>query len=133
MIHWLLIYAAVIGTILVMDFFWLGKIAKNFYADQLGSLKLDTFKVLPAALFYLLFAAGLVILAVRPEQTQTAIGTAAFHGGVLGFIAFGTYNMTNYATLKRWPIKMSVIDWPWGTALSALAATSGAVVNQLLA
>lgn len=132
MTHWLLIYAAVIGAILVMDFFWLGFIAKRFYADQLGDLKLEKFKAIPAAAFYLLYAAGLVILAVRPEQSHTPIATAAFHGAVVGFIAFGTYNTTNYATLKRWPIKMSAVDWPWGTFLSAIAATSGAFANTLL-
>ncbi len=132
MIDWLLIYLAVIGTIFTADFIWLGLVAKRFYADQLGQLKLEKIKAAPAAGFYLLFAAGLVILAVRPEQEQTSVGSAAVYGAVVGFIAYGTYNITNYATLKRWPIKMSAVDWPWGTALSALAATSGAAVNTLL-
>ncbi len=130
--HWLLIYLAVIGTILIIDAVWLGVVAKKFYADQLGSLMRKDIKAVPALLFYLLFAVGLVVLAVRPEQAHTPIGTAAFHGGMVGFIGYGTYNMTNYATLKDWPIKMTTVDWPWGTGLSALAAAVGAFVKSVL-
>jgi len=57
---------------------------------------------------------------------------AAFHGGLVGFVAYGTYNMTNYATLKDWPIRMTAVDWPFGTGLSALAATVGNYVKVTL-
>lgn len=129
MLDWLMIYGAVIGTILIADIIWLGLIAKTFYANQLGELMLDNFKVVPAMAFYLLFAVGLVILAVRPGDSTVSLGQSAFYGGVAGFIAYGTYNMTNYATLKRWPLKMTWVDWPWGTGLSALAAFAGAYVK----
>jgi len=132
MLNWLLIYAAVIGTILVFDVFWLGLIARKFYANQLGTLMTKQVKALPALAFYLLFAVGLVILAVRPNDAATTIGHSAFLGAVVGFIAYGTYNMTNYATLRDWPIKMTAVDWPVGTALSALAAAMGAYVNQIV-
>lgn len=133
MLAWVLIYCSVIGTILVIDAIWLGVVAKTFYADQLGGLMRKDIKALPALVFYLLFAVGLVILAVRPSEASTSTGIAAFHGGLVGFIAYGTYNMTNYATLNNWPIKMTAIDWPWGTALSALAATVGSYVKAALA
>lgn len=129
---WLLIYAAVISTILVFDGFWLGLIAKKFYANQLGSLMIKKVKALPALAFYLLFAVGLVILAVRPEDATNTLGNCAFLGAVVGFIAYGTYNMTNYATLRDWPIKMTAVDWPIGTGLSALASTMGFLVKQAL-
>ena len=129
MLVWALIYASVIGTILVADAIWLGVIAKKFYANQLGHLMRPDIKAIPALAFYLLFAVGLVILAVRPTNASAPIATIAFHGGLIGFIAYGTYNMTNYATLKDWPIKMTAIDWPWGTALSALAAVMGGYVK----
>ena len=129
---WVLIYAAVIGTILIFDVFWLGLIAKRFYADQLGSLMRKPVLAAPALLFYLLYAVGLVILAVRPNDAATSVANSAFLGAVVGFVAYGTYNMTNYATLKHWPIKMTAVDWPIGTGLSALACTVGAYVKQLL-
>ena len=132
MLNWLLIYAAVIGTILVFDVFWLGLIARKFYANQLGTLMIKKVKALPALAFYLLFAVGLVILAVRPNDAANTISHSAFLGAVVGFIAYGTYNMTNYATLRDWPIKMTAVDWPVGTALSALAAAMGAYVNHLI-
>lgn len=131
--NWLLIYAAVIATILVFDAFWLGLIARRFYANQLGTLMRKDVKALPALAFYLLFALGLVILAVRPEDATTSLGHSAFLGAVVGFIAYGTYNMTNYATLRDWPIKMTAVDWPIGTGLSAFAATMGAYVKQIVA
>ncbi len=127
---WFLIYAAVIATILVFDAFWLGLIAKKYYATQLGSLMRKKVKAVPALAFYLLFAVGLVILAVRPEDGLTTVANSAFLGAVVGFIAYGTYNMTNYATLRDWPIKMTAVDWPIGTGLSALAATMGAFVKH---
>ena len=126
---WLLVYVCVIGTILVVDAVWLGMVAKKFYANQLGNLMRPDIKALPSLAFYLLFAAGLVILAVRPDDASTSIREAAFLGGLVGFIAYGTYNMTNYATLKDWPIKMTAVDWPFGTALSALAAIVGRYVR----
>ena len=129
MLTWALIYASVIGTILMVDAIWLGVVAKKFYANQLGSLMRPDIKAMPALAFYLLFAVGLVILAVRPNEASISLSTVAFHGGIVGFIAYGTYNMTNYATLKDWPIKMSAVDWPCGTALSALAATVGGYVK----
>jgi len=119
--------------ILVVDAIWLGLVAKKFYADQLGSLMRQDIKALPAVAFYLLFAVGLVILAVRPEQTDTALLPAALYGALIGFIAYGTYNMTNYATLNDWPIKMTLVDWPWGTGISALAAAVGAYVKSIIA
>jgi len=133
MAHWILIYLSVIATILVIDGVWLGLIAKRFYADQLGSMMRKDIKALPAVLFYLLFAVGLVIIAVRPEQDATTLVSTAIYGGLVGFIAYGTYNMTNYATLKGWPVKMTLVDWPWGTGLSALASAMGGLVKNLLA
>lgn len=133
MLAWVLIYFSVIGTILVIDAIWLGVIAKKFYASQLGDLMRQNFKALPAVAFYLLFAVGLVVLAVRPNDESASIASIAFHGGLVGFIAYGTYNMTNYATLNNWPIKMTCVDWPWGTALSALAATAGGYVKAVVA
>ena len=132
MLAWFLIYVSIIATILVIDAIWLGVVAKKFYANQLGSLMRQDIKALPAVAFYLLFAVGLVILAVRPADASTTMGLSALYGALVGFIAYGTYNMTNYATLNNWPIKMSCIDWPWGTALSALAAVVGSYVKLTL-
>jgi len=131
MTQWILIYLSVIGTILLVDGLWLGLVAKQFYTNQLGHLMRSDIKAAPAVVFYLLFAAGLVVLAVRPDES-IPLTSIAFYGGIVGFIAYGTYNMTNYSTLNRWPIKMTLIDWPWGTGLSSLAAVVGGYTKTLL-
>jgi len=125
MLSWIAAYCAVIGTIVVIDGLWLGLIAKRFYADQLGALMRKDVKALPAIVFYLLFVGGLLVLAVKPGIDSASPVVAAGYGGLVGFIAYGTYNMTNYATLENWPLRMSLVDWPWGTALAALASAMG--------
>lgn len=120
-------YGAAIAAFLVIDGLWLGLVAKNFYADHLGDLLRKDFLVLPGALFYLLFTAGLVFLAVRPGQPELSLTNIALHGAVVGLVAYGTYDLTNLATLKDWPVLVTVVDLTWGTVLAASVSVSAAV------
>ena len=129
---YLVAYAAAIGAFLILDGLWLGLIAKNFYAEQLSAHLRKDFQVFPAVAFYLIFTAGLVFLAVRPDQTDLSLMNIAFYGAVVGLLAYGTYDMTNLATLRDWPLKVSLIDWAWGTALSSVVAVCSAVVTRIL-
>lgn len=79
-------------------------------------------RLIPAALFYLTFAAGLAFFAVMPNLAGGSLVSAASYGAGLGFVAYGTYDATNHATLKDFPLSITVIDWSWGTALSATTA-----------
>ncbi len=124
---YLIAYAAAVVAFLIIDGIWLGLVAKNFYADHLGDLLRKNFLVLPGALFYLAYTAGLVFLAVRPGQPDLSLANVAFYGAVVGFLAYGTYDMTNLATLRDWPVIVSVVDLMWGTVLSASVATASAV------
>jgi len=81
----------------------------------------------PAGIFYLLYSAGIVLLAVRPGQSDLSLLNVAFYGAVVGFIAYGTYDVTNFATIKNWPPLMSVVDLVWGTAISSVVAVAGAM------
>ena len=128
---YLVAYAAAIGAFLILDGLWLGLIAKNFYAEQLSAHLRKDFQVFPAVAFYLIFTAGLVFLAVRPDQTDLSLMNIAFYGAVVGLLAYGTYDMTNLATLRDWPLKVSLIDWAWGTALSSVVAVCSAVVTRI--
>lgn len=126
-------YLSSLLTFLVIDAVWLGLIAKKFYANQLGSLMREDILFLPAGVFYLLYSAGVVLLAVRPEQPNLSLLNVAFYGGVVGFIAYGTYDVTNLATVKNWPPLMSFVDLVWGTAISSLVAVAGALAARNLA
>jgi uncharacterized membrane protein len=121
----LVAYVAAAVVFLGLDFVWLGLVAKSTYRSWIGHLMRDEIHAVAAVLFYLVYVVGLVIFAVAPALKDTAWQTAALYGALFGFFAYGTYELTNYATLKNWPFAMVVVDMAWGTALSAAAATVG--------
>jgi uncharacterized membrane protein len=111
-----------------IDFIWLGFVARNFYARQLGELLLPQPKLLAAGLFYLVYALGLAHFAVLPGLRGGGWTVALGQGAVLGFVAYATYDLSNLATLKGWPIPMTVVDLVWGTVLSAAVAAGACAV-----
>jgi len=128
----LLAYAGTFLTLLVCDGIWLGLVARNFYRDQLGALMLPSPNLAVAALFYLFFAAAVVVLAVLPALSAGSIATALLHGAILGLAAYGTYDITNLATLRNWPLTMSLIDMAWGTLLTGVTAVGGYLAVRIL-
>lgn len=127
--RFLVAYGATVVAFLVIDGVWLGVVARSFYANQLGGLMRDNIVVAPAALFYLVYAAGLVFLAVRPGS-DVSLWSVAGYGALVGLLAYGTYDMTNWSTLKNWPAAISLVDMSWGTVLSASAAVLGALAAR---
>jgi len=117
-------YAATAVALLVIDMVWLGVIAKPLYQQGIGHLMAPQPRLWAAALFYLLYPGGLVLFAVLPnsraEWPQTALMGAAF-----GLFAYATYDLTNLATLRDWPLGLSLIDTLWGAAVSAVASSAG--------
>lgn len=130
---YLIAYGSAVLAFLIIDGLWLGVMAKTFYTSQLGDLLRKNFLILPAGLFYLAYTAGLVFLAVRPTMTQLPITNVALYGAIVGFLAYGTYDMTNLATLRSWPVLVSVVDIAWGTTLSASVATISALCVRYFA
>ena len=124
--NYLIAYGAAIVAFLIIDGIWLGLVAKNFYANNLGELLRKDFLVLPGVIFYLMFTAGLVFLAVRPGQPDISLLNIALHGAVVGLLAYGTYDLTNLSTLRSWPPILSIVDMAWGTVLSASVSLSSA-------
>jgi uncharacterized membrane protein len=116
------------GLILgVLDGLWLGIIAREWIFQQLGELRRSDVQIVPAVAFYLLYSAGLGFFAVAPALESGDWMKAAMLGGFLGMIAYGTYDLTNWAVMKNWPVAMSLVDIVWGTVLSA-ASAAGAVL-----
>ncbi len=117
-------YAAVFLTMLVLDALWLGVVAKSIYADGMGALMSSSPNLWAAAAFYLLFPVGLLVFAVLP-QADSLVWKAALMGALFGFFAYSTYDLTNLAVIKDWPLGLTFVDMAWGSMVSAIAATAG--------
>jgi len=123
--QYLLAYSLTLVAFLGIDAVWLGVIAKNLYKDNLGHLMAAKPSLLPAAIFYLLYVAGIMILAVHPALEKGSLSKAVLLGAVFGGIAYATYDLTNAATLKNWPLKITILDILWGAVLTAVVAAIG--------
>ncbi len=118
-------YGVTLAAFLVIDLIWLGIVARGFYVSNLGPLLRDNPMIAPAAVFYLFYVAGIVWFAVSPALADGQWRTAAINGVILGLLAYGTYDMTNLATLKGWPWQVSVVDMIWGGVITGVSATLG--------
>ena len=118
-------FIATLAALLAIDALWLLVLMRPTYQHYLGSLMLAEPKLVPAAAFYLLYTVGLTVFAVVPALRKHDWRTAALLGGLLGLVAYGTYDLTNLATLRDWAWQLSLIDMAWGAVLSALAAVAG--------
>lgn len=115
-------YLATLIVFVAIDFVWLSTMADRLYRPMIGDLLAPGFQLAPAVAFYLIYAAGLTFLAVRPGLLAGSLGTAALYGAILGFTAYATYDLTNQSTLRNWPTILTIADLVWGTLLSAIAA-----------
>ena len=122
---YLIAYGATLIAFVVLDFIWLSRMSEFLYRPVMGDMVLQTFRLSPALVFYLGYAAGLVFLAVHPALVLGDWKSALVHGALTGLMAYGTYDLTNQATLKNWSTLLTVTDLAWGTALSAAASVAG--------
>ena len=126
----LIAYVATLLTFLLLDGIWLGLLMAPTYRELLGSLMLEKPLLLPAAVFYCLYVIGCVVFVVLPALSWQR---AAKLGALLGLVAYGTYDLTNWATLRDWSVQVSLMDWAWGTVATAVACTVGYLVAKRLA
>jgi uncharacterized membrane protein len=116
-----------------IDAVWLGLIAKQFYGKYLGHLLSPTPNFAAAGIFYLLFIVGILVFAVIPGLNQSSVSKAIILGALFGLITYATYDLTNLATLKDWPLLVTVVDLIWGTVLSAsVAGITAAIAQKIL-
>lgn len=126
--HYIAAYVAAVIVFFTIDLIWLGSIASGFYEEQIGHLRGEELNVPAAVVFYLVYIAGILIFAVKPALASESLKLALMYGALFGFFCYATYDFTNYATLKNWPLKMVVVDIMWGTFLTAVVATAAAWV-----
>jgi uncharacterized membrane protein len=119
-------------SMLVLDMIWLGFIAKPLYQEGIGHLMAPNPNVAVAALFYIVYAAGLVFFAVVPGARSPGWSATLGLGAFFGLVAYATYDLSNLATLRGWPPGLAAIDIAWGTVISAAAASCGRLAMQWL-
>ena len=123
-------YAFTLIVFFGLDLLWLGVVARNFYASQLGSLMRENINFVAAGGFYLAYVAGIVFFAIAPALAEGSWQKSALNGALLGLIAYGTYDMTNVATLRNWPITMSMVDLAWGGLITGVSAVLGFALTR---
>ncbi len=121
-------YVATLAAFTLIDLVWLGVVAKDFYRRELGPLMADPINWTAGLAFYAIFAVGIVIFAVQPALAAGGTMRAGLVGAMFGFFAYATYDLTNLATTKGFPLKMALVDMVWGAILTGLAAAIGTAV-----
>lgn len=117
------LYAIALPVFFVIDMIWLGLVARNFYRDQIGFLMKDNINWTAAIVFYLLFIAGLVVFVIGPAFEKGSWKYALLYGAAFGLITYATYDLTNLATIKDWPLTVTLVDLAWGAVLAGSVST----------
>ncbi|MDQ3076208.1 MAG: DUF2177 family protein [bacterium] len=113
------LYLITLPVFFLFDMIWLGVVAKNFYAKQIGFLLRPNVNWTAAIVFYLLFIVGLVLFVITPALEKHSLMHALLFGALFGLITYATYDLTNLATMKDWPMLITFVDLAWGMFLSA--------------
>lgn len=117
--NYLKLYLVALAAFLLLDFAWLGFIAKGFYQEQIGFLMARQIRWGAAFLFYALYILGLLVFVISPALKGHNSTSPLLYGALLGLIAYATYDLTNLATIEGWPVKVVVFDLIWGAFISA--------------
>jgi uncharacterized membrane protein len=130
-LQYIYIYLLTVPVFFAIDLIWLGVVARGFYQGQLGHL-LGPVNWTAAIVFYLLYIVGILIFAVIPGLEAQSLARATILGAVFGFMAYATYELTNYALIKDWPFLVVWVDIAWGTVLTGAVAAGGYYLAKLL-
>ena len=123
-------YLVTTGIFLLIDAIWLGLVAPKLYKANIGHLMAEKPNLIAAGVFYLLYIAALLFFVIDPALIKASVWQAVWTGAFLGLVMYATYDLTNLATLRNWPLKITVIDLAWGTFITA--ATSGIVTRVFI-
>lgn len=126
------LYLVSLTAFFAIDMVWLGLLARRFYQQHLGYLMAPNPNWSVAIIFYLLFVLGILVFVVLPGMGVNSLKTTLLRAALFGLITYATYDLTNLATLKDWPILLSVVDMIWGTVLSVLVSSISFVAGKRL-
>jgi len=131
-LFWIKLYLLTVPVFFLIDMVWLGFVARAFYKEQLQALLSPTVNWPAAFLFYGLYIAGILFFAVRPGLEGGSLARACLYGALFGFFTYATYDLTNLATIKDWPLIVTVVDMAWGAALSVAVGCAGYLAGRWL-
>jgi len=126
------LYIITFVIFLAIDFIWLNFIAKDIYSTKIGHLLAESPKLFPALIFYLIFIIGVIIFAVLPGYEAQNVWKTVMLGALFGLLTYATYDLTNLATLKNWPVSVTIIDLIWGTSVSTVTSLAGYYIARML-
>lgn len=132
MTRYFLSYLITLFVFVAIDLVWLMWLARSTYVAEIGSLLRKEPLLIPAIAFYLLYSAGLVFFAVSPGLKADSIVQAMVLGAFLGFIAYGTYDLTNLAVLNGFTVRIAMIDMVWGVVLTGTTAALAVAISRRL-
>jgi len=112
------LYLIALSVFLAIDMLWLGIVAKNFYAKQIGTLMKSNVNWVAAIIFYLIFIVGLIVFVIAPAVEKKSWMQALVMGMLFGFVCYATYDLTNLAVAKDWPVLVTIVDMIWGAVLA---------------
>lgn len=130
-LQYIYLYLLTVPVFFLLDMLWLGVIARNFYQEKLVAF-LGPTNWTAAIIFYLIFIVGIIIFAVAPALDAGSLTKAIVLGGLFGFFTYATYDFTNLATLKNWPLIVVFIDVLWGSVLSGSVAVVSFLIGKSL-
>jgi uncharacterized membrane protein len=121
----LAVYFSALAAFLLLDGIWLGVVSADFYAQNLGYLMRNEVKLGAAGLFYLFYVAGVLHFVSLREARLGTLKSTIVSGAFLGLLAYGTYDLTNYATVRDWPFIVVLVDMVWGAFVTAATSVAG--------
>ncbi len=127
---WLASYLLTSLVFFAIDMVWLGVLAKNLYRKHLFGLLADQVNWSAAIIFYLLFIVGIFVFVILPAVEKNSLFTAVWLGAFFGIVTYATYDLTNLATLKNWPLPIVFIDIAWGAVLTSLVSMAGYSIHK---
>lgn len=132
MAYYLKLYFAILVAFFAIDMVWLGLVARAFYRKYLGYLLAPNTNWVAAIIFYLLFILGILMFVVLPGLESGSLKTTLLRAALFGLITYATYDLTNLATIRDWPLLLTVVDILWGIVLSVAVSAVGFTAGRWL-
>ena len=132
MAFYIKLYFTTLGAFFAIDMVWLGLMARTFYRKQLDFLLSPNTNWVAAIIFYLLFIVGILVFVVLPSLEDNSIKATILRAALFGLVTYATYDLTNLATVKDWPLLITIVDLAWGTVLSIAVSCVGFLAGKWL-
>ena len=130
MLYYLKLYFATLAVFFAVDMFWLGVVSRTFYRKHLGFLMAPEVNWYAALVFYFLFIAGVLVFVVLPGLKENDLTITLVKAAFFGLITYATYDLTNLATVKDWPLVITIVDLIWGMVLTTIVTLAGFFIGK---